>query len=278
MTVSHVPGLNELEELLHALLPQELLLGRQVGHQPAHDFSPAEELSQRRGKVVFEEGLTGFEDVPGHGLPVAEDCSLVLLVEGFLHDVEHELEEGAVDGRALRRFQVEPLAEEVNFYFGEVHDVLSQGLAEQLRLLEGLKVLEVGSQGLVEVAALLLADGVAVPGLEDDLGPEHLELVELGDDVVHLVRPVPEVVDCQQAELLDNREVGLEGLDFLLRLDWRVVLGRRLLYRLLRSGFELLRGVDPRRGHYFLDLLLLVGACAAQQFSYIEQSAGGRAH
>ena len=65
---------------------------------------------------------------------------------------------------------------------------------------------------------------MAVPGLQDDGGPEHLELIELGDDAVHLVRPVSEVVDRQQAELFDYREVSLKGFDFLLYLsfflDW----------------------------------------------------------
>lgn len=113
---------------------------------------------------------------------------------------------------------------------------------------------------------------MAVPCLQDDGGPEHLELVELGDDAVHLVRPVSEVVDRQQTELFNNRKVGLKGLDFLLDLsfflDW-------LRDWLLRRGFELLRRVYPRRGHYLLDLLFLIGTCVTQQFSDIEQSTSG---
>lgn len=116
---------------------------------------------------------------------------------------------------------------------------------------------------------------MAVPCLQNDGSPEHFELVELGDDAVHLVRPVSEVVDGQQAELFDNREVGLKGLDFLLCL--RLVLGW-LRDWLLRRGFELLRGVYPWRGHYFLDLLFLVGACAAKHFSDVEQATGGSAY
>lgn len=116
---------------------------------------------------------------------------------------------------------------------------------------------------------------MAVPGAQNDGGPEHLELVELGDYAVHLLRPVSEIVDRQQAELLNDGEVGLKGLDFLLGLS--LVLGW-LREQLLRSIFELLGRVDSRRGHDFLDLLLLVGACAAQQLSDIEQPAGGSAY
>lgn len=122
------------------------------------------------------------------------------------------------------------------------------------------------------MTAFFLTNSVAVPSLQNNGGSEHLELVELGNDVVHFMRPVPEVVDCKQAKLLYNGKICLKGFNFFLNLYLSILFRRHLLYWLLRSVLELLRRVNSWWGHYLLYPLLLVRTTASNQISDIEQS------